>query len=162
MARQDKGGTIPIIKHEISIHAPIQVCFDLARTVEVHAGKTLLTKQIAIDGVTFGLMELGDFVTWETIHLGMKQKFSSKIVEMVKPYRFTDAIVYGVFHTFTHTHEFIERGSETIMKDTISFKSPLGILGKVADHLFLKRYMRHYIAHQAQKVKRGAEATKYS
>lgn len=152
---------MPIIKHEISIHVPIQVCFDLARTVEVHAGKTLLTKQLAIDGVTFGLMERGDFVTWETSHLGMKQKFTSQIVEMVKPNSFTDTMIHGAFHSFTHTHEFIEWGTETIMKDTVSFKSPLGILGKIADHLFLEKYMSHFIARHAQKVKRVAEATKY-
>lgn len=152
---------MPIIRHEISIHAPIQVCFDLARTVEVHAGKTLLTKQIAIEGITFGLMERGDFVTWETTHLGMKQKLTSQVIEMVKPYRFTDAMVRGAFHSFTHTHEFIEWGTETSMIDTFSYKSPFGILGKAANHLFLEKYMSHFIARHAQKVKRIAEATKY-
>ncbi|MEK4715729.1 SRPBCC family protein [Sporosarcina sp. FSL K6-5500] len=152
---------MPIIRHEISIHAPIQVCFDFARTVEVHAGKTLLTKQIAIEGITFGLMERGDFVTWETAHLGLKQKLTSQVIEMVKPYRFTDAMVHGAFHSFTHRHEFIERGTETIMIDTFSYKSPFGILGKVANHLFLEKYMSHFIARHAQKVKRVAEATKY-
>ena len=152
---------MPIIRHEISIHAPIQVCFDLARTVEVHAGKTLLTKQIAIEGITFGLMERGDFVTWETTHLGMKQKLTSQVIEMVNPNRFTDAMVRGAFHSFTHTHEFIERGTETSMIDTFSYKSPFGILGKAANHLFLEKYMSHFIARHAQKVKRIAEATKY-
>lgn len=152
---------MPIIRHEISIHAPILVCFDLARTVEVHAGKTLLTKQIAIEGITFGLMERGDFVTWETTHLGMKQKLTSQVIEMVKPYRFTDAMVRGAFHSFTHTHEFIEWGTETSMIDTFSYKSPFGILGKAANHLFLEKYMSHFIARHAQKVKRIAEATKY-
>ena len=152
---------MPIIKHKISIHAPIQVCFDLARTVEVHAGKTLLTKQKAIDGITFGLMERGDFVTWETTHLGMKQKLTSQVIEMVKPYRFTDAMVHGAFRSFTHTHEFIERGTATIMIDTFSFKSPFGILGIAANHLFLEKYMSHFIARHAQKVKRVAEATKH-
>ncbi len=152
---------MPIIRHEISILAPIQVCFDLARTVEVHAGKTLLTKQIAIEGITFGLMERGDFVTWETTHLGMKQKLTSQVIEMVKPYRFTDAMVHGAFHSFTHRHEFSERGTETIMIDTFSYKSPFGILGKAANHLFLEKYLSHFIAGHAQKVKRVAEATKY-
>ena len=152
---------MPIIRHEISIHAPIQVCFDLARTVEVHAGKTLLTKQIAIEGITFGLMERGDFVTWETTHLGMKQKLTSQVIEMVKPYRFTDAMVRGAFHSFTHTHEFIEGVTETSMIDTFSYKSPFGILGKAANHLFLEKYMSHFIARHARKVKRIAEATKY-
>ena len=47
------------------------------------------------------------------------------------------------------------------MIDTFSYKSPFGILGKVANHLFLEKYMSHFIARHAQKVKRVAEATKY-
>lgn len=151
-----------IIKHEISINAPIQVCFDAARTVEVHAGKTLLTKQKAIGGVTFGLMEYGDFVTWQTIHFGIKQKMTSEIIEMVKPYKFTDAMVQGVFRSFTHTHEFIERGTETIMKDTFSYSLPFGIPGKIANRLFLKSYMTRFIAGHADRVKKVAETVRNS
>lgn len=47
------------------------------------------------------------------------------------------------------------------MIDTFSYKSPFGILGKAANHLFLEKYMSHFIARHAQKVKRIAEATKY-
>lgn len=151
---------MPTIEHEITINAPIQICFDVARTVEVHEGKTMLTKQITISGVTKGLMEHGDSVTWQTTHLGIKQKLTSQIIKMVKPYHFTDAMVQGAFQSFTHTHEFIESCAETIMKDTFTYQSPFGIIGKAADQLFLERYMRNFIALHAKKVKKAAEAKK--
>ena len=148
---------MPIIKHDIYIDAPVNVCFDLARNVEVHTETTTKTKEKAIDGVTVGLMENGDTVTWEATHLGVKQKLTAKIIEMEKPYKFTDVMVKGAFHSFSHTHEFIESGTGTIMKDTFSYKSPFGILGKIADRLFLEKYMRDFIVNRAKELKRIAE-----
>lgn len=148
---------MPIIKHDIFINAPINVCFDFARNVDIHTETTKKTKERAIDGITVGLMEKGDTVTWEATHLGVKQKLTAQIIEMEKPYKFTDVMVKGAFHSFTHTHEFIESDTGTIMKDTFSYKSPLGILGIFADHLFLEKYMRHFIVNRAKELKRIAE-----
>ncbi|MHA7138137.1 SRPBCC family protein [Rossellomorea arthrocnemi] len=148
---------MPIIKHDILIHAPINVCFDLARNVDVHTETTRKTKERAIDGVTAGLMEKGDTVTWEATHLGIKQTLTAKIIEMEEPYTFTDVMVKGAFHSFTHVHEFIENGTGTIMKDTFSYKSPFGILGVLADKIFLEKYMKNFIISRAKELKRIAE-----
>jgi len=148
---------MPIIKHEIYIEAPIQICFDLARNIQVHMETTSKTKERAIGGVTEGLIELGECVTWEAVHLGIKQKLTAKITEMEKPYRFTDEMVKGAFHSFKHTHEFIESGTGTAMKDEFAYISPLGILGKLADRLFLEKYMQAFIVNRALALKEIAE-----
>ncbi|MGX1195442.1 SRPBCC family protein [Metabacillus sp. SLBN-84] len=148
---------MPTIKHEIFIQAPIEICFDLARSVDVHMETTGKTQERAVDGVTSGLMELGDSVTWEAVHLGVRQTLTAKIIEMEKPYRFTDVMVKGAFRSFTHTHEFQESGTGTIMKDVFSYESPFGIFGKTADLLFLERYMNKFIAARALELKRIAE-----
>lgn len=148
---------MPIIKHDIFINAPIHICFDLARNVDVHTETTRKTNERAIDGVTTGLMENGDTVTWEATHLGVRQKLTAQIIEMEKPYRFTDVMVKGAFHSFTHTHEFIESGTGTIMKDTFTYTSPFGIVGVMADRLFLESYMQNFIAQRARELKRIAE-----
>lgn len=151
---------MPIITHEIYIQAPIRVCFDLARNVDIHTETTAKTKERAIAGVTTGLMEEGDSVTWEAIHFGVKQKLTARIIEMEKPYRFTDEMVKGAFHSFTHTHEFIEKDSGTIMKDRFVYRSPLGLFGKIADKLFLEKYMRQFILDRAIELKKIAEYKK--
>lgn len=148
---------MPTIKHEVYIQAPIEICFDLARSVDVHTETTSRTQERAVDGVTTGLMELGDSVTWEAVHLGVRQRLTAKIIEMEKPYRFTDVMVKGAFHSFRHTHEFKVNGTGTIMKDTFSYESPFGIFGKMADLLFLERYMRNFLAARALEMKRIAE-----
>ncbi|BCB05257.1 hypothetical protein KH172YL63_33900 [Bacillus sp. KH172YL63] len=114
-------------------------------------------KERAVDGVLSGLMEKGDSVTWEAVHFGVKQRLTAKIIEMEKPYSFTDVMVKGAFHSFTHTHEFIESGTGTLMKDTFVYQSPLGILGVLADQLFLEKYMKNFIANRATQLKRIAE-----
>lgn len=107
--------------------------------------------------MTTGLMENGDTVTWEAVHLGVRQRLTAKIIEMDRPHKFTDVMVKGAFHSFTHTHEFIESGTGTLMKDTFSYKSPFGIIGKIADRLFLERYMKNFITDRAKELKRIAE-----
>lgn len=149
---------MPIIVHEIYIEAPIEVCFDLARDIEVHMKTTNETKERAVAGRTTGLIEIGESVTWEAVHLRVKQRLTAKITEMERPYSFTDEMVKGAFHSFTHTHEFRTSGTGTMMKDTFSYKSPLGILGVVADKLFLERYMRNFIVNRANELKNIAES----
>ncbi|WP_078553819.1 SRPBCC family protein [Bacillus alkalicellulosilyticus] len=148
---------MPLIKHEIYIHAPIDVCFDLARNVDIHTKTTSKTKEKAVAGVTEGLLENGDTVTWEAIHLGVKQRVTAKIIEMEKPYNFTDVMVKGAFQSFTHTHEFKESGTGTIMFDTFSYTSPFGIIGVLADKLFLEKYMKNFIVDRAKALKTMAE-----
>lgn len=149
---------MPIITHTQLIKAPIEVCFDLARNVEVHTETTAKTKERAVGGVTKGLMELGDTVTWEATHLGMKQKLTAQIIHMEKYSVFVDVMVKGAFASFTHTHLFEEEGNGTIMTDIFEYTSPFGPVGRVADKLFLEKYMTNFISSRAEELARIAES----
>ncbi|MES1043362.1 SRPBCC family protein [Heyndrickxia oleronia] len=148
---------MPIIKYSIYIEAPITICFDYARSVEVHMKTTRKTSERAIGGVTTGLLENGDIVVWEAIHFGIKQTLTAKIIEMDKPHKFIDIMVKGAFHSFIHTHEFVEEGKGTIMMDTFDYQSPFGILGSIADRLFLEKYMQCFLEDRAKELKRIIE-----
>ena len=148
---------MPVIIHEIYIEASPIICFDLARNVEVHTQTTARTKEKAVGGVTSGLLEKGDRVTWGATHFGVKQKLTAEIIAMDIPHSFTDIMVKGAFHSFNHKHEFIQNGTGTVMKDTFGYKAPLGILGKAADKLFLENYMRKFIISRAVELKKLAE-----
>lgn len=148
---------MPIIKNRQFIKAPIEVCFDLARDVDIHTRTTSETKERAVDGVTEGLLEQGDTVTWEAIHFGVKQRLTAKVTIMEKPHKFVDVMIKGAFQSFVHIHEFIEQTDGTIMIDIFEYKPPLGIMGAVADKLFLEKYMSEFIATRAKELKRIAE-----
>ncbi|MFC7785978.1 MULTISPECIES: SRPBCC family protein [unclassified Rossellomorea] len=150
---------MPTIRQITHINAPVSVCFDLARNVDIHTQTTSKTKERAIGGVTSGLLEIGDTVTWEAVHFGVKQRLTAQIVEMDAPHSFTDVMVKGAFTSFTHIHEFSQQDNGTLMKDTFSYEAPLGIIGTLADKLFLKRYMHTFIKMRANELKKIAEQT---
>lgn len=151
---------MPVIKHQEYIKAPIEVCFDLARNVDIHTVTTSHTKERAVGGVTSGLMENGDSVTWEAVHLGVKQRLTARIIEMDRPYRFVDVMVKGAFHSFRHTHTFEVKDKGTLMTDHFDYKSPFGVIGKLADRLFLEKYMADFIVRRAKVLKEIAENDK--
>ncbi|RPF55307.1 SRPBCC family protein [Aquisalibacillus elongatus] len=148
---------MPIIKHEQFLEAPVEVCFDLARNVDIHTQTTPKTNEKAVGGVTEGLLEQGDMVTWEATHLGVRQRLTAKITHMERPTMFVDCMVKGAFHSFTHTHHFQEVSGGTLMIDRFEYKSPFGLVGVMADKLFLEKYMTNFIISRARELKRIAE-----
>ncbi|MBP1155176.1 ligand-binding SRPBCC domain-containing protein [Paenibacillus sp. PvR098] len=146
-----------MIKTELYINAPIEVCFDLARSIDIHAESTSQTKEIAVGGVTSGLIELGQSVTWEAVHFGIKQRLTAKITEFERPYYFVDEMVEGAFKSFRHIHQFTATGQGVLMMDVFDYVSPLGWIGKLADKLFLERYMRDFLTKRNRYMKQVAE-----
>ena len=148
---------MPVIEHQQLINAPVEVCFDLARNVDIHTQTASKTTERAVSGVTEGLLEQGDTVTWEAIHFGIKQRLAAKVTLMEKPHKFVDVMVKGAFHSFVHTHQFIEEAGGTIMIDKFQYKSPFGLIGVVVDKLFLEKYMKAFIVSRAKELKKIAE-----
>lgn len=137
---------MPKIILETIINAPREVIFDLSRSIDYHKESTKHTKEQAIAGKTKGLIELGESVTWRAKHFGFWLILESKITEFDYPISFTDEMVKGKFKSFKHEHIFEVKGEKTIMTDIFNYKSPLGFLGKLADILFLKRYMTKFLS----------------
>ncbi len=141
------------------IQAPIDVCFDLARDVEAHVQTADFTdERVVPPGRTSGRLERGDLITFEGVHLGVRQRLTARIVEMNRPARFADEMVRGAFRRLRHTHEFLAQGSATLMRDTLEWEAPLGPLGWLADRLFLVRHMRSFLVRKQTQLKALAEA----
>lgn len=148
---------MPRIEITTIVNAPIEVCFDAARSIDLHMESTKHTGEKAIAGRTSGLIELGETVTWCAKHFGIWQTLTSKITKMDRPSYIVDEMVNGAFHSFRHEHHFIQQGEHVIMKDVFNYTSPLGVLGKIADVLFLEKYMRNLLTVRNEVVKEYAE-----
>jgi ligand-binding SRPBCC domain-containing protein len=148
---------MPIIKLETEISAPIERVFDLARSIDLHRATTTKYKEKAVAGVTTGLINLGETVTWEATHFGVKQRLTSKITAFEPPRHFRDSMVTGAFKRFDHDHFFEQIGEQTRIKDVFDYDSPLGILGKIADALFLENHLREMLEERNQIIKTAAE-----
>jgi len=129
-----------IILHA-SIHAPIERCFDLASSIDLHKISASKSQEEAIDGVTEGFIKLNETVT--------------------RPNSFVDEMLEGSFKFMKHRHEFKREEDKTIMIDTFEFASPLGPLGKLVDKLFLENYMRNFLVERNEVIKDFAESDKW-
>jgi ligand-binding SRPBCC domain-containing protein len=149
---------MPTIRLETSIDAPLERCFDLSLNVDLHHHSVAHTHERPIAGVTSGVMKLGDTVTWEAVHFGIKQHLTSKITAYERPYRFTDEMIRGTFQEIIHIHEFFPQSSGTLMIDLFTFRAPLGILGRLAEILVLTRYTKGLLLIRNRYLKQVAEA----
>ena len=152
---------MPVIELTTQVHAPIERIFDLARSVELHMDSTAQTNERAVAGVTSGLMNLGDEVTWRARHFGIRQNLTSRITMFERPCHFRDSMVHGAFRRFDHDHFFAQQGERTLMRDVFDFQSPFGILGRIADRLFLTNYMRRFLLTRCALIKTVAETEQW-
>ena len=149
---------MPTIILSTIINASPELVFDLSRSVDLHQVSTAHTNEKVVAGRLTGLIELGESVTWRAKHFGFYQKLTSMITEFDQPNFFTDEMVSGAFESFKHIHKFEAFDNGTLMTDIFLYVSPLGIFGKVADYLFLKRYMKNLLGHRNIIIKQHAEA----
>jgi ligand-binding SRPBCC domain-containing protein len=149
---------MPVIELITEIKAPQEVCFDLARSIDLHKHSTAHTNEEAVDGVTSGLIGLNEFVTWKAKHFGITQHLTSRITQYDRPHSFTDEMVKGAFRKITHQHLFIRHGDITLMKDHFQFESPYGLLGSLVNLLVLKSYLRSLLVKRNSVIKQIAES----
>ena len=71
---------------------------------------------------------------------------------------FRDSMVRGAFKRFDHDHFFEVAGESTIARERFDYTSPLGALGRIADFLFLERYMRRFLLERATSIRAIAES----
>lgn len=74
--------------------------------------------------------------------LGIPMRWKT-IISQVKEYKsFTDFQKEGPYKHWNHFHEFIPNENGVLMKDTVDYELPMGILGKIAHQLFVKEKLK--------------------
>lgn len=152
---------MPIIELSTVIKADIQIVFDLSRSIDLHKISTQHTNEEAIAGKTEGLIGLDETVTWGAKHFGVYQTLTTKITSFDSPNSFTDEMITGAFKSFVHQHLFKPQNQGTLMLDVFDYESPLGILGTIADLLFLKNYMTQLLLKRNLVIKEVAESGRW-
>ena len=152
---------MPRIELRTEINASKEIVFDLSRSIDLHKISTEHTNEEAISGKTSGLIGMNESVTWRAKHFGITQTLTSKITEFDKPNYFSDEMVEGVFKRFKHEHHFSDSQNGMVMTDFFDYESPLGFLGRIADSLFLQKYMTELLAHRNLIIKDFAESEKW-
>ena len=152
---------MPVIHLETTIKSDIEICFDLSRSIDLHKISTSKTNENAIAGVTQGLINLNESVTWKARHFGITQNLTSKITRFKRPYYFRDEQIKGAFRYMRHDHIFKLDAESVVMTDTFDFSAPYGLIGKLLDVFVLTAYLRKFLEERNEVIKHYAETTKW-
>lgn len=147
---------MPTIRIETQISAPIEACFDAARDMGLHVLSAKGSGERIVAGRTNGLLELGESVTFEGRHFGVRFRLTSKITDLERPSRFVDAMQSGPFARMRHDHLFEGNNEGTVMVDFVDFASPFGFIGRIAD-VFVARHLTRFLIERGRALKRHLE-----
>ncbi len=146
------------------IDAPIERCFDLSRSVEVHLLSNIHSGEqaIAAGGVITGLVGLSQRVTWRARHFYIWQNLTSETTALEAPAFFRVTMIRGIFRSMQADHWFRTLPSgATEMRDDFRIAAPLPLLGPLAEALFLRRYMLALLRERNAVIKRVAESDEW-
>jgi len=73
---------------------------------------------------------------------GLPVRWRVFIREYDPPFRFVDVQVRGPFARWEHRHRFLEEDGGTLVEDRVTYRLPLGVLGRLAHALLVRRQLR--------------------
>jgi ligand-binding SRPBCC domain-containing protein len=152
---------MPTIHLTTEINAPVQRCFDLSRSIDLHVLSTQKTHEKAVGGITSGLINLNEEVTWRARHFGIWQQLTTRITAFNSPTFFEDKMVRGIFKKMEHQHFFEQQGLFTIMKDQFYFEAPFGVIGIIFSNCVLVHYLRSFLQERNSLIKQTAESNQW-
>ena len=86
--------------------------------------------------------------------LGIKTTWVSEITHIKDKQYFVDEQRVGPYNIWHHQHFLEETPNGTLMKDIISYKPPMGILGNVANALVIKQKLKEIFDYRTKVLNR--------
>jgi ligand-binding SRPBCC domain-containing protein len=153
----DLSSDLTVIQLETVITAPPQACFDMSRSIDVHMGSMANSGEKAVAGVTSGLIGPSEEVTWEARHFGGRFHMTTRITGYQVSRSFVDEQIDGPFASWWHQHIFEATTGGTLMLDRVRYSVPFGVLDRLADGLFLRRYMTRLLIQRNEYINAALE-----
>lgn len=97
-------------------------------------------------------MRAGSVYDFRISWLGLPLAWRAFIREFDPPYRFVDVQVRGPYARWEHRHNFLEEHGGTWVEDRVTYRLPLGPLGRAAHALGVGRQIRAAWAHRDRRV----------
>ena len=139
------------------VDAPVERCFLLSLSIDLHVASAGKSHVEAIAGVTNGLIGEGETVTFRGRHFGLRLRHTSRI-EALRPYSyFRDVMVSGAFRQFEHDHHFAPMDDGTRIRDQIRFSTGWGPLGR----RLARRRLKEFLIERSAVIKRVAESEEW-
>lgn len=130
---------------ETVIAAPPAAVFAASLDPELHVRSMARHGETMVEAPAGGRFTEGSTVTWRARHFGIPFRLRSIVFDIDEPRSFSDRQLAGPFGAFLHEHAFEAHPRGTLMRDTITFRSPFGPIGRAVDALFMREYLRRLI-----------------
>jgi len=141
------------LKREQLIRSPVEDIFsffenpeNLSRITPSNLGFKIITPR-PID------MKAGTLIDYTIIIYGIRAHWRTLITDYDPPRGFTDEQLKGPYSFWHHRHEFISTADGTIIRDTVTYALPFGILGRLAHVLYVKRQLQNIFDFRTSAIK---------
>lgn len=92
--------------------------------------------------------------------LGISMHWQTRITQVDEGESFTDFQQIGPYKLWNHFHEFIPNKNGVLMKDTVKYELPLGLLGDLANSLMVQKKINHIFNYRYQELEKLFNAKK--
>ncbi|NIM48823.1 MAG: CDP-paratose 2-epimerase [Gemmatimonadales bacterium] len=99
-------------------------------------------------------LDVGTTIFYRIRWLGLPITWVSRITEFERNRRFVDVQIRGPYRSWRHEHTFEEHDGQTFMRDTVRYELPLGILGRIAHRMLVKRQLGAIFDYRASQIRR--------
>jgi len=124
--------------------------FGDARNLEAITPPLLRFEVITPDPIP---MQVGTIIQYRLRVHGVRVGWTTSIQEWEPGVRFVDCQIRGPYVLWHHTHTFEDDGAGgTLMKDTVRYALPFGVLGEIAHRAIVKRDLEAIFTFRAEKV----------
>ncbi len=79
-------------------------------------------------------------------------RWQTEITEWSPPRQFVDVQVHGPYRHWHHTHKFASVDGGTIVGDRVQYALPLGVLGRLAHRLAVRRDVERVFDYRAERI----------
>ena len=147
-----------VILEQVIVRAPPERCFDLCRSVDLHADSSTEIAARAVGGRRHGLSGDGDATVWSARFLGVRSAMQTRVGDFDRPAGFTDTMTRGRLRAFAHRYTFepLPDGG-CRMADELTVAAPFGPIGRVFERVYLVRRMRYLVRRRLEQIKMVAE-----
>lgn len=76
--------------------------------------------------------------------------WKTQISKVNKPHSFTDKQLKGPYKLWEHTHIFLEKENGILVKDSVKYGLPFGVLGQLAHSIIVRKKLKHIFAYRKQ------------
>ncbi len=94
-------------------------------------------------------------LSWGIVHL----RWKTEITHWNPPHFFVDVQSSGPYRFWEHTHTFRDENHGTRMFDTVRYELPLGLLGRLAHALRVKRDLNRIFDYRSERIAERFTAT---